>query len=66
MEPCRILRNSVRCRVCGETIASRHRHDYVTCDCPDETMVAVDGGTDYLRRVFGERADFEEMSEVEQ
>ena len=44
-----ITRNSVRCRLCGDEIESKHRHDFVGCSCG---AVAVDGGHDYLRRVF--------------
>ena len=42
-----LVYNSVTCLECNETIVSYHRHDYVTCSCPNEAM--VDGGTAYLR-----------------
>lgn len=51
-----IIRNSVRCRKCGDEIESKHRHDFVWCSC---RSVAVDGGKDYLRRVG---AAYEETS----
>jgi len=44
-----IDRNSAKCLTCGGEPVSRHRHDFATCECG---AVAVDGGHDYLRRVF--------------
>lgn len=41
------LRNVAQCKLCQETIESKHRHDYVKCKCG---AVAVDGGEAYLRR----------------
>jgi hypothetical protein len=43
----KIERNSATCKLCGDEIESKHRWDYVTCSCGE---IAVDGGTDYLRR----------------
>jgi DNA-directed RNA polymerase subunit RPC12/RpoP len=42
-----IVYNAIKCLECGETIVSQSRHDYVTCECPNEAM--VDGGNDYER-----------------
>lgn len=41
------IMGKVKCLECGKTIESKHRHDYVTCGCPNQTM--VDGGNDYCR-----------------
>ncbi len=58
-----ILSNQVRCNHCGEEPWSAHRHDFVWCGCPQEdTRVAVDGGMDYLRRIYGKNADVTDMS----
>ena len=46
-----IIRNAIRCNICGDEIESKHRHDYVECKCG---ACAVDGGHDYLRRCFKE------------
>lgn len=54
-----IILNKARCRKCGDIIESKHRHDFVRCKCGS---VAVDGGTDYLKRC-GSMEDCEEMSE---
>ena len=54
-----VIRNRARCKACGDIIESVHRHDFVWCNCQ---AIAVDGGTDYLRRV-GDMSKFEELSE---
>ena len=36
-----IIRNAIRCNICGDEIESKHRHDFVTCKCGD---CSVDGG----------------------
>ena len=43
-----IVQNAAICNGCGDTIISRHRHDFVQCSCG---AIAVDGGQEYLRRV---------------
>jgi len=60
----KILSNKIRCNFCQDTIKSKHRHDFVFCSCG---AVAVDGGKDYLRRVFNENpeTDYTELSEFE-
>ena len=57
----KILRNSIRCKKCGEEIVSNSRHDYVECKCG---ACAVDGGHDYLRRC-GNSEDYAETSILE-
>lgn len=54
-----IIRNAIRCNICGDEIESVGRHDYVTCGCG---ACAVDGGHDYLRRSFKEIGCFTELS----
>ena len=41
------IMGKVKCLECGVVLDSIFRHDYKTCECPNETM--VDGGDDYLR-----------------
>lgn len=55
----KILRNAIRCRLCGEEIESGYRHNFVLCRCG---ACGVDGGRDYLRRI-GNRNDYTELSE---
>lgn len=59
----KIIKNAIRCNLCGDTIESIHRHDYVTCSCG---ACAVDGGHDYLRRTFREKGCYTELSVVEE
>ena len=28
-----IIKNAIRCNICGDEIESKHRHDYVECKC---------------------------------
>jgi hypothetical protein len=58
-----ILSNQVVCNHCGDSPWSAHRHDFRYCKCEDsDKSVAVDGGMDYLRRVFGKNADYTDLS----
>lgn len=54
-----IKRNAVKCLLCGVIIESKSRHDLRWCNCGN---VAVDGGLDYLKRLFHSES-FEELSE---
>ena len=54
----RIVRNSIRCKMCNDIILCNSRHDFQSCQCG---AVAVDGGLDYLRRI-GTQEDWEELS----
>lgn len=54
-----IIKNSIRCNLCGDVIVSRHVHDFVTCLCG---KVSADGGNEYLRRL-GKEEDYTELSE---
>lgn len=54
-----IIRNTIRCKKCGNVIESTYAHDFKFCSCG---AVAVDGGKDYLRRC-GNQEDFQELSE---
>ena len=53
--------NKALCLHCGTTIHSKHRHHFVTCKCKEqEKQVSVDGGKDYIRRAFGNKAKWVE------
>lgn len=59
----RIVRNMIKCNLCGDTIESKSRHDFVSCKCG---CCSVDGGTDYIRRGFiNSQDDFTELSVFE-
>jgi len=46
-----LLLNSSKCTVCKTTLQSLHRHDFVGCQCPEDTRLFIDGGNDYKRIV---------------
>ncbi|MBQ2326509.1 MAG: hypothetical protein II376_03045 [Clostridia bacterium] len=58
----KIIKNAIRCNLCGDEIESTSRHEYVMCSCG---ACAVDGGFDYLRRSFKTKDCFTELSVVE-
>ena len=39
--------NKIQCLVCNTILESKHRHDFVSCNCENETF--VDGGLAYQR-----------------
>ena len=57
----KIIRNAIRCNICGDEIESTHRHNYVSCSCG---ACSVDGGHAYLRRAYKSRDCFTDISEV--
>jgi len=46
--------NAATCKLCGDRIRSKNRHDYVTCKCGN---VSVDGGSWYTKRGFKKSID---------
>lgn len=52
----RLVRNAIKCNICGDIIESKYTHDFVQCKCG---KCFVDGGLDY-RRLSG---DFEDLGE---
>lgn len=48
---------AVKCKLCGDTIYSRARHDFHRCSCG---KVAIDGGQDYTA-VTGEPANYDNL-----
>ena len=58
----KILKNAIKCNYCGDIIVSKHTHDLVSCQCG---KCSVDGGNDYLRRLYTNSLDdYEELSEI--
>ena len=37
------ITNKIQCKLCGDIIESKHRHDFVTCKCGN---LSIDGGLD--------------------
>lgn len=50
----------LRCELCDMVIVSQHRHHMNGCACPELSRVWIDGGTDYLRIMWGPSARFTE------
>lgn len=57
--------NSLHCNICNTTITSRHRHDFVGCNCPEgsDTRIFVDGGNDYQRILVSSASDYTKLAE---
>ncbi len=55
-----LLRNAARCHRCGDTIESKHGHDFVRCSCGG---LFVDGGLGYARRGWSDGVTYDELSE---
>jgi hypothetical protein len=55
----------VKCMTCEAVIQSKHRHDFVMCDCDykSDTSIYVDGGTAYFRMGAGKNAQYEILNE---
>jgi len=43
--------NRCKCKLCGDIIISKHRHDFVRCKCGE---IFTDGGEDYIHRGAGD------------
>lgn len=54
-----ITRNSIKCNRCGDEIESASVHDFRWCSCG---TVAVDGGREYLKRLYKSPGDYEDTS----
>lgn len=61
----KIKRNRIICKHCGDIIESKNTNDFQLCKCG---VVGIDGGLDYLKRVYGSNPaeqHYEELSEYE-
>lgn len=54
-----IVRNVARYDECGDVIESKFRHNFAKCSCGN---LSVDGGTAYLRRLWGKDQSWTELS----
>jgi hypothetical protein len=59
----RIIRNRAQCRLCGDVVESKHRWDFVWCQCGE---IAVDGGDAYIKRTAKNFDNLIELSETEE
>jgi len=58
----KIIKNAIRCNICGDEIESKYRQNYVRCSCG---ACAVDGGHDYQRIGFKEKGCYTDLSVIE-
>jgi hypothetical protein len=56
-----VVTNKCQCRLCGDIIESKHRHDFVRCGCGS---IFTDGGKEYIRRGANSFDDIIDMSET--
>lgn len=56
-----VVINKCQCRLCGDIIESKHRHDFVQCRCG---AIFTDGGTDYIRRGANDLSNIIDLSET--
>ena len=59
----KIIKNVIKCTKCGDIIESTHVHDFKMCSCGE---CGVDGGHDYLLRLYRTKESDIELSEVEE
>ena len=59
----KITRNAIRCNLCGDEIESKYSHDFRWCSCGG---CAVDGGSEYLRRLYTQEGCFTDVSTFEE
>jgi len=50
-----------KCKLCGDIIESKSRHDWVECNCGE---IFVDGGLDYFRAGAKNFENFISLSEM--
>lgn len=58
----KIIKNAIKCNICGDEIESITKHNRVTCSCG---ACSVDGGHEYMKRGFKELGCFTDISTVE-
>lgn len=60
----KIVKNCIKCNLCGDIIISENVHDLKFCKCG---AVSADGGNEYLRRGYKNSPDdYTELSEYEE
>lgn len=62
MDDRKIIRSRARCLNCGTVVESKHRHDFVACECGD---MFLDGGTEYVRYGWKDGSKVELLTEYE-
>lgn len=57
--------SKVRCLTCDKVMESKHRRDWVSCNCDpqSDTWMYIDGGTEYFRMGAGNSAKWDVLEE---
>ena len=63
MKKRKIIKNSIKCNLCGDIIESKFRHHFVECSCG---ACFVDGGHAYQRIGFKEEGCYTDLSVIEE
>ena len=58
-----LIRNALRCKLCGDVIESKYTHDFQRCSCG---KCFIDGGLSYTRAGFDKPDDVEWLTEYEE
>ena len=58
----KLIRNRLKCKLCGDIIESTHGHDWNSCSCE---ACFIDGGLNYVRWGARSMDDIELMPEYE-
>jgi tRNA(Ile2) C34 agmatinyltransferase TiaS len=58
-----IVRNSARCRLCGDEVESKSINDWKECSCGE---IFVSGGKEYFRRGARDPNNIEDTSLIEE
>ena len=56
-----VVTNEAQCRLCGDVIESKHRHDFKSCKCGE---ITVDGGKEYIKRSARDLSNIIELSDT--
>jgi len=56
-----LTKNSIKCLQCNTVLESKHRHDFQSCNCPNQA--ATDGGLLYQRILANDFDLIENLSE---
>lgn len=56
-----VVTNKAQCKLCGDVIESKHRHDFKWCKCGE---ISVDGGKSYIKRSAKNLGNIIELSDT--
>lgn len=59
----KLIRSIYQCNECEDIIESKHRHDFVTCQCGN---LSIDGGLDYARIIYDKESSWIDLSEYKE